>query len=76
MTRKRGIYTYRRRLPRPHSGEVTPSLGTTSFRSAQAETEVLADAFDRFFRQQQQPMTIFDIHEALRAYLREELRQL
>ena len=39
ITRKRGIYTYRRRLPRPLQGEVALSLGTDKFRVAEAFDE-------------------------------------
>lgn len=74
ITRKRRVFTYRRRLPRPLSGEVTLSLGTTSFWLAQAMVEALDHAFDRFF--QLPLMSTFDIKGALRTYLRDELRQL
>lgn len=74
ITRKRGVFTYRRRLPRPLLGEVTLSLGTRSFWLAQAMVEALDQAFDCFF--QLPPMSTFDIKGALRTYLRDELRQL
>lgn len=74
ITRKRGIFTYRRRLPRPLTGEVTLSLNTTSFWTARAIGEALDHAFDRFFKMQSS--STFDIKAALRNYLRNELRQL
>jgi hypothetical protein len=48
ITRKRGVY-YRRRLPRPHSGEIAVSLRTRWFRGAQALAAILDSAFDKFF---------------------------
>src|SRR5687767_5990269 len=74
ITRKRGIFTYRRRLPRPHAGEITVSLGTASFWLAQAMAEALDQAFERFFAQA--AMSGFDIKAALRAYLETELKRL
>lgn len=74
ITRKRGVFTYRRRLPQPHAGEITVSLGTTAFWPAQAMAEALDRAFDCFFAQPS--MSGFDIKAALRAYLRRELQRL
>ncbi len=74
IKRKRGVFFYRRRLPRPHQDEITLSLGTTSFWLAQALAKDLDDAFLRFL--QRPPMNEFDIKKALREYLRAELKSL
>src|SRR5258706_8360889 len=74
ITRKRGIYAYRRRLPRPHRGEIAISLGTPGFWLAQAMAEVLDRTFDWFLARQS--MSQFDTKATLRAYLLDELRRL
>jgi hypothetical protein len=73
ITRKRGVFTYRRRLPRPLSGEVTLSLGTRSFWLAQAMAEALDQAFDAFLRSH--PMNA-GTKNILRRYLQEQLEEL
>ncbi len=73
ITRKRGIFTYRRRLPRPLSGEVTLSLGTRSFWLAQAMAEALDQAFDAFLRSHPMNAALKNI---LRHYLEEQLEEL
>ena len=45
MTRKRGVYYYRRRLPKPHQGELALSLLTRRYR----EAEHLAALLDQTF---------------------------
>ncbi len=68
ITRKRGsIYYYRRRLPRPHSGDVALSLGTNHFREAEYLAKVLDYIFDSFFKDEAE---LTDI----KAILREQLR--
>src|SRR5262245_20124557 len=76
IKRKRGTFVYRRRLPRPHTGEITVSLGTTSFWPAQGMAEALDSAFDSFFARPSMSGSKFDIKAALRAYLRSELHRL
>lgn len=71
ITRKRGIYTYRRRLPRPLRGEVALSLRTDKFRLAQALSMSLDEAFESFF--ETHGMTDFDVQATLRAYLRAKM---
>jgi hypothetical protein len=74
ITRKRGIYTYRRRLPRPHRGEVALSLGTTKFRPAEALASILDEAFVAFFETCE--MSGFDVQAVLRTYLRDKIERL
>jgi integrase len=73
IKRKQGTFVYRRRLPRPHAGEITVSLGTTSFWPAQAMAEALDQAFDLFL--QTRPMDIA-FKEPLRRYLQEQVKEL
>ncbi len=74
ITRKRGIYTYRRRLPRPLRGEVALSLGTDKFRAAEALSLSLDAAFEAFFKMH--GMTDFDVQATLRTYLRAKLAKM
>jgi site-specific recombinase XerD len=74
ITRKRGVYAYRRRLPYPYKGEVAVSLGTRLFRAAEAAAAALDHAFAEFFTTP--PMTEFDLRAALQAYLRQHLAAL
>lgn len=74
ITRKRGTYTYRRRLPRPLRGEVALSLGTDKFRVAEALTASLDVAFDAFF--ENHGMADFDVQATLRTYLRAKLARM
>ncbi|MGH6879767.1 DUF6538 domain-containing protein [Hypericibacter sp.] len=53
VTKKRGVFYYRRRLPSPPGGEVAVSLGTTNYR----EAEHLATMLDEAFNELMQPMT-------------------
>jgi hypothetical protein len=45
ITRKRGVYHYRRRLPRPHGGELTLSLTTRRYREAEHRAKIVDQAF-------------------------------
>ncbi|KAF0121743.1 MAG: hypothetical protein FD152_3761 [Xanthobacteraceae bacterium] len=74
ITRKRGIYTYRRRLPRPLRGEVALSLGTDKFRFAEALSVSVDLAFATFF--ETNGMTDFDVQATLRTYLRSMLERM
>jgi uncharacterized protein DUF6538 len=47
ITRKRGIYYYRRRLPKPAAGEIAVSLRTRCFREAEWLSQHLDCAFER-----------------------------
>jgi hypothetical protein len=74
ITRKRGVYFYRRRLPRPHAGEVALSLRTRQFRLAEAFIEDIDQAFMGFFAGSQ--MSGFDVRATLQAHLVEQMQQL
>lgn len=68
LTRKRGIYYWRRRLPARLGGEVSLSLGTRGFRVA----EYLAAMLDgEFFRVVATVTDLSQIRSILRAYLAE-----
>jgi Domain of unknown function (DUF6538) len=73
ITRKRGVYYYRRRLPRHPTREVTLSLRTRSFREAQW----LAAKLDQEFRKVMSSMKKYekpeDIQRIARDYLRSKL---
>ena len=73
ITRKRGVYYYRRRLPRHPTRELTLSLRTRSFREAQW----LAALLDREFRKVMSSMKKYekpeDIQRIARDYLRSKL---
>src|SRR4030095_16704511 len=69
ITRKRVIYSYRRRLPRSSSAEVVLSLRTRSFRRA----EYLANHLDRAFSEL---LVRNKMKTHLKAILREHLQQL
>ncbi len=75
ITRKRGLYAYRRRLPPILGGEITLSLGTRCYRTAEAAASILNSAFEAFFFQTQS-MSDPQIKNALRDYLREALQKL
>ena len=70
LTRKRGIYFYRRRCPRSLGGEVAVSLKTRNFRQA----EHWAKQLDSIFLQAVRGMTSkTDLQAILRQYLRDAL---
>lgn len=50
ITRKRGCYYYRRRLPKPFTGEIALSLRTRAFREAEWLADQLDNAFVRVLR--------------------------
>ena len=68
MTRKRGVYYYRRRLPHPHKGELALSLLTRRYR----EAEHLAALLDHTFSSVTKRMSD---SPNLRAILRDHLKQ-
>ena len=74
MTRKRGVYFFRRRLPLPHVGEIAISLGTRHFRLAEMFCEALDKAFKSFFTKVH--MSAFNVTTALRQYLADERAKL
>jgi hypothetical protein len=74
IVRKRGIYAYRRRLPRPHVGEITISLRTRRYRAAEATAEALNITFETFFATR--PMSNPVIKHILREYLEAALKEL
>jgi integrase len=77
ITKKRGVYYYRRRLPQPSSGELTLSLRTRSFREAEWLAARLDRAFDEVIREvkYEKPSDIQRIaHEYLRRKLDSDLQ--
>ncbi len=70
ITKKRGIYYYRRRVPAPDNRQIAVSLGTTNYREAEHRAKLLDDAFDAA----REAMTSSpDIQKTLRDYLRTTL---
>jgi hypothetical protein len=74
ITRKRGIYYYRRRLPKPLCGEIAVSLRTKIF----LEADWLSQCLDRAFERALQLMTesgnqLADIAGIAKRYLRDAL---
>lgn len=74
ITRKRGVYYYRRRLPNSINREISISLKTRNFRVAEAAASTLNIAFTEFFATPQ--MKPFDVSAALRSYLKQYLESL
>lgn len=50
ISRKRGVYYYRRRLPVPYEGEIALSLRNRTFREAEHLAIVLDRSFIKFFK--------------------------
>ena len=73
ITRKRGVYYYRRRLPRPHQGEVALSLRTRNFREAEHVAMFLDRSFQRAIRKISTTMSTNEIKPILQQYLRDAL---
>ena len=77
ITRKRGIYQYRRRLPGRVRGEVTLSLATRHYREAEHRAalvdEVFRDAWEQALSVAGAKET--DLGPILRGYLREVLKR-
>lgn len=69
ISRKRGIYYYRRRLPKPHKGDVAVSLRTKGFREAEHLATVLDHSFDHVTKNNKK-MTTPDLQAILRQYLK------
>jgi hypothetical protein len=70
ITRKRGVYYFRKRLPLSRGREVAISLRTRCFRLAQYLAEKLTDRYDECFAQ---PMTDY---AKIAHVLRDELQRL
>src|SRR5579872_2074028 len=70
ITKKRGIYYYRRRLPSPDSRQIAVSLGTTNYREAEHRAKLLDDAFEAA---RDAMTTATDVQQTLRNYLRSAL---
>lgn len=68
LTRKRGVYYFRRRLPERDDAEVAVSLMTTEYREAEYRASRLDAEFTRTVSRMSQPN---DVSKALREYLRE-----
>lgn len=74
ITRKRGIYYYRRRLPKPLSGEIAVSLRTKTFLEADWLSQCLDRAFDRALRRMTESSNKrSDIAHMAKQYLRRAL---
>ena len=74
ITRKRGVYYYRRRLPKPFFGEIAVSLRTKAFLEAAWLSQRLDSAFERALQGMTETSdTRADIAEIAKQYLRESL---
>ena len=74
ITRKRGVYYYRRRLPKPFFGEIAVSLHTKAFLEAAWLSQRLDSAFERALRGMTETSNKrADIAEIAKQYLRESL---
>ena len=72
ITRKRGVYCYRRRLPAPLAGEVLVSLSTRRYREAEHRAELLDAGFEGALRRAVSEAEKTDA--ALAPILRQELK--
>jgi hypothetical protein len=72
LSRKRGVYYFRRQLPEPLSGEIAVSLSTRNYRGAEHLAEVLNSAFLTAVRSSP---TAADLRAVLRLYLEEALAE-
>jgi hypothetical protein len=73
ITRKRGVFYFRRRLPKPLSGEITLSLRTRVFREAAWLTHTLDAAFARVLRRMTDDKNPAEISRIVQQYLRDHL---
>lgn len=70
ITKKRGIYYYRRRLPKGVPGEVVLSLRTRSYRSAEWSALKLSSVFNWAVAVVQKKAGETDIARIVREYLK------
>jgi site-specific recombinase XerD len=74
ISRRRGIYCYRRRVPGDRCAEVAISLRTRHFREAEHRAGLLDGAFDDALRRARETMSEgYDVNAILREYLRAAL---
>ena len=73
ITRKRGVYFYRRRLPFGLTGEVTLSLRTRTYREAEWLAQQLDEEFKRTIERVNDTNKNTDIPRILRQYLKQRL---
>ena len=73
ITRKRGVYYYRRRLPRDTKAEVTVSLRTRHFRQAQWLAAKLDRAFREVIASVSENKKTQDVQRIAREYLKDKL---
>jgi macrodomain Ter protein organizer (MatP/YcbG family) len=73
ITRKRGVFYFRRRLPKPLSGEITLSLRTRVFREAEWLTHTLDAAFARVLQRMTDDKNPAEISRIVQEYLRSHL---
>lgn len=73
IAEKRGVFYYRRRLPRPHSGDLALSLRTTAYREAARLARLLDAAFETVCMSDavERP----GLREILRNYLEDQLEE-
>ncbi len=72
LSRKRGVYYFRRQLPAPLSGEIAVSLCTRNYREAEHLAEILNSAFRAAVRSSP---TASDLRAILRKYLDDALEE-
>jgi hypothetical protein len=75
ITKKRGVYYYRRRLPSPRGGEVAVSLRTRNYREAEHRAADMDDAFNKLITTMDTATKTADLQAIIREYLKETLRQ-
>jgi hypothetical protein len=73
MTRKRGVYYYRRRVPQHPTREVTLSLRTRSFREAQWLAVKLDQEFRKVIASVSKNRNPAEIQRIARDYLKDKL---
>lgn len=72
LSRKRGVYYFRRQLPQPLKGEIAVSLATRNYREAEHLAEALSQLFSRSVRTVSTPA---ELRAILRAYVDGQLTE-
>ena len=73
ITKKRGVFYYRRRLPKPMTGEIALSLRTRKFLQAEWSAHKLDVAFARVLRRMTDEKNSGEISRIVHQYLRDHL---
>lgn len=73
ITKKRGLFYYRRRIPNTRNGEIVLSLRTRAFRRAEALAFGLDEEFRRLLKSVKTTTDVTDLKGILKTYLKERL---